>query len=284
MNKLTDTYELSNGVQIPVVGFGTWQTPSGDVAKASVKSALAAGYRHLDTAEMYHNESSVGEGIAESGVAREDIFLTSKLANTEHTYDQAQAAFAQTLKDLGVDYLDLFLIHWPNPAAYREDNWESHLQETWRAFEDLYNEGKIKAIGVSNFRPRHFKVLEETQTIMPMVNQIRLAPGDTNKETIDYAHDHNIQLEAYSPLGTGAIFAEPTMVEIAERVGRTVAQVTLRWSLQNGFLPLPKSVHADRIEENTHLFDFELSDEDMAKINALEGVVGYAQDPDTATF
>ncbi|MCZ2493560.1 dehydrogenase [Dellaglioa algida] len=284
MNKLTDTYELSNGVQIPVVGFGTWQTPSGDVAKASVKSALAAGYRHLDTAEMYHNESSVGEGIAESGVAREDIFLTSKLANTEHTYDQAQAAFAQTLKDLGVDYLDLFLIHWPNPAAYREDNWESHLQETWRAFEDLYNEGKIKAIGVSNFRPRHFKVLEETQTIMPMINQIRLAPGDTNKETIDYAHDHNIQLEAYSPLGTGAIFAEPTMVEIAERVGRTVAQVTLRWSLQNGFLPLPKSVHADRIEENTHLFDFELSDEDMAKINALEGVVGYAQDPDTATF
>lgn len=284
MNKLTDTYELSNGVQIPVVGFGTWQTPSGDVAKASVKSALAAGYRHLDTAEMYHNESSVGEGIAESGIAREDIFLTSKLANTEHTYDQAQAAFAQTLKDLGVDYLDLFLIHWPNPAAYREDNWESHLQETWRAFEDLYNEGKIKAIGVSNFRPRHFKVLEETQTIMPMINQIRLAPGDTNKETIDYAHDHNIQLEAYSPLGTGAIFAEPTMVEIAERVGRTVAQVTLRWSLQNGFLPLPKSVHADRIEENTHLFDFELSDEDMAKINALEGVVGYAQDPDTATF
>ncbi|CAM2844974.1 aldo/keto reductase [Dellaglioa algida] len=284
MNKLTDTYELSNGVQIPVVGFGTWQTPSGDVAKASVKSALAAGYRHLDTAEMYHNESSVGEGIAESGVAREDIFLTSKLANTEHTYDQAQAAFAQTLKDLGVDYLDLFLIHWPNPAAYREDNWESHLQETWRAFEDLYNEGKIKAIGVSNFRPRHFKVLEETQTIMPMVNQIRLAPGDTNKETIDYAHDHNIQLEAYSPLGTGAIFAEPTMVEIAERIGRSVAQVTLRWSLQNGFLPLPKSVHADRIEENTHLFDFELSDEDMAKINALEGVVGYAQDPDTATF
>lgn len=284
MNKLTDTYELSNGVQIPVVGFGTWQTPSGDVAKASVKSALAAGYRHLDTAEMYHNESSVGEGIAESGIAREDIFLTSKLANTEHTYDQAQAAFAQTLKDLGVDYLDLFLIHWPNPAAYREDNWENHLQETWRAFEDLYNEGKIKAIGVSNFRPRHFKVLEETQTIMPMINQIRLAPGDTNKETIDYAHDHNIQLEAYSPLGTGAIFAEPTMVEIAERVGRTVAQVTLRWSLQNGFLPLPKSVHADRIEENTHLFDFELSDEDMAKINALEGVVGYAQDPDTATF
>ena len=284
MNKLTDTYELSNGVQIPVVGFGTWQTPSGDVAKASVKSALAAGYRHLDTAEMYHNESSVGEGIAESGVAREDIFLTSKLANTEHTYDQAQAAFAQTLKDLGVDYLDLFLIHWPNPSAYREDNWESHLQETWRAFEDLYNEGKIKAIGVSNFRPRHFKVLEETQTIMPMINQIRLAPGDTNKETIAYAHDHNIQLEAYSPLGTGAIFAEPTMVEIAERVGRTVAQVTLRWSLQNGFLPLPKSVHADRIEENTHLFDFELSDEDMAKINALEGVVDYAQDPDTATF
>ncbi|MCZ2491202.1 aldo/keto reductase [Dellaglioa carnosa] len=284
MNKLTDTYELSNGVQIPVVGFGTWQTPSGDVAKASVKSALAAGYRHLDTAEMYHNESSVGEGIAESGIAREDIFLTSKLANTEHTYDQAQAAFAQTLKDLDVDYLDLFLIHWPNPAAYREDNWENHLQETWRAFEDLYNEGKIKAIGVSNFRPRHFKVLEETQTIMPMINQIRLAPGDTNKETIDYAHDHNIQLEAYSPLGTGAIFAEPTMVEIAERVGRTVAQVTLRWSLQNGFLPLPKSVHADRIEENTHLFDFELSDEDMAKINALEGVVGYAQDPDTATF
>lgn len=284
MNKLTDTYELANGVKIPVVGFGTWQTPSGDVAKASVKSALASGYRHLDTAEMYHNESSVGEGIAESGIAREDIFLTSKLANTDHTYAETQTAFAQTLKDLGVDYLDLFLIHWPNPAAYREDNWESHLQETWRAFEDLYNEGKIKAIGVSNFRPRHFKILEETQTITPMINQIRLAPGDTPKETIDYCHKHNIQLEAYSPLGTGAIFTEPTMVKIANRIGRSVAQVTLRWSLQNGFLPLPKSVHADRIEENTHLFDFELSDEDMAEINSLDGVVGYAQDPDTATF
>lgn len=284
MDSLIDTYELSNKVKIPVIGFGTWQTPAGEVAKIAVKSALTSGYRHIDTAEMYGNEQSVGAAIKESGIARQRIFLTSKLNNHAHSYQAATAAIDQSLKDLQVSYLDLFLIHWPNPKSARDNDWQKHLHDTWRALEDAYQAGKIKAIGVSNFRIRHLKILAETQQIQPMVNQIRVCPGDVDQETINYCRQNNILIEAYSPLGTGKIFSNSTLKAIAAKNQRTVAQVCLRWSLQHHFLPLPKSIHENRIEENTQLFDFELSPADMQTIDQLDGIVGYAPNPDSVDF
>ncbi|WEV56762.1 aldo/keto reductase [Ligilactobacillus acidipiscis] len=281
---LTSTYTLSNGVKIPVVGFGTWQTPDGDIAESSVKAALDAGYRHIDTAEMYGNEKSVGRAIKASGVDRNSLFVTSKLNNINHTYERATAALDKSLADLGLDHLDLFLIHWPNPAPYRNDNWEKHLQETWRAMEDAYKAGKVRAIGVSNFYQHHLEVLEKTQTITPMVNQIHLCPGDHDDELVDYCRERGILLEAYSPFGTGKIFTDPTLQKLADETGHTIAQVCLRWSLQRKYLPLPKSVHAERIEENTHAFDFELNDEQMKKIDDLVGVAGYGGNPDEVNF
>ncbi len=284
MMDLTSTYTLSNGVEIPVIGFGTWQTPDGEVAEASVKAALEAGYRHIDTAEMYGNEKSVGRAIKDSEVDRDSIFITSKLTNSLHTYEKATAGLDQTLKDLQLDHLDLFLIHWPNPAPYRKDNWEKHLQETWRAFEDAYKAGKVRAIGVSNFYQKHLQVLEKTQTVAPMVNQIHLCPGDHDDELVEYCRQRDILLEAYSPFGTGKIFTDPTLQGLAKETGHSIAQVCLRWSLQHKYLPLPKSVHANRIEENTHVFDFELTPEQVKKIDGLVGVAGYGGDPDSVPF
>ncbi|HHA4591135.1 TPA: aldo/keto reductase, partial [Enterococcus faecium] len=255
MNSLTSTYRLSNGYEIPVVGFGTWQTPDGDVAVSSVKEALAAGYRHIDTAQGYKNEESVGQAIKESGIPREEIFLTTKLWNANHSYELVMSSFEESLKKLQTDYLDLFLIHWPNPVAFR-DNWEQANADTWRAFEELYEAGKIKAIGVSNFLPHHLDTLAKTAKIMPMVNQVFLAPGELQTTVVEYAKKHDMILEAYSPLGTGKIFDVPEMKQIAEAHDKTIAQVALRWSLQHEFLPLPKSVTPSRIKENTELFDF----------------------------
>lgn len=283
MDSLTSTYRLANGYKIPVVGFGTWQTPDGDVAVASVKEALVAGYRHIDTAQGYKNEESVGQAIKESGIPREEIFLTTKLWNANHSYDLVMSSFEESLKKLQTDYIDLFLIHWPNPVAFR-DNWKEANAETWRAFEELYEAGKIKAIGVSNFLPHHLDTLAKTAKVMPMVNQIFLAPGELQPEVVDYAKKHDMILEAYSPLGTGKIFDVPEMQEIAKSHDKSIAQVSLRWSLQHGFLPLPKSVTPSRIKENTELFDFELSEEEMKQIDQLDGVVGKAKDPDTAQF
>ena len=283
MNSLTSTYRLSNGYEIPVVGFGTWQTPDGDVAVSSVKEALAAGYRHIDTAQGYKNEESVGQAIKESGIPREEIFLTTKLWNENHSYDLVLSSFEESLKKLQTDYIDLFLIHWPNPVKFR-DNWQSANAETWRAMEELYQAGKIKAIGVSNFLPHHFEELKKTATIFPMVNQIFLAPGELQKEVVSYCQEHNVLLEAYSPLGTGKIFDVPEMQELSDKYGKTIAQIAIRWSLQHDFLPLPKSVTPSRIEENLAVFDFELSDEDMQRIDQLDGVVGKATNPDTTGF
>ena len=283
MNSLTSTYRLSNGYEIPVVGFGTWQTPDGDVAVSSVKEALAAGYRHIDTAQGYKNEESVGQAIKESGIPREEIFLTTKLWNANHSYELVMSSFEESLKKLQTDYLDLFLIHWPNPVAFR-DNWEQANADTWRAFEELYEAGKIKAIGVSNFLPHHLDTLAKTAKIMPMVNQVFLAPGELQPDVVEYAKKHEMILEAYSPLGTGKIFDVPEMKQIAEAHDKTIAQVALRWSLQHGFLPLPKSVTPSRIKENTELFDFELTEEEMKQIDQLDGVVGKAKDPDTTQF
>jgi diketogulonate reductase-like aldo/keto reductase len=283
MKSLTDCYELSNGVKIPCVGFGTWQTPNGEVAVASVKAAIAAGYRHIDTAQGYGNEESVGKAVKESGLDRKELFITSKLTNSEHGYEKTLAAFEGTMKKLDLEYLDLFLIHWPNPKAFRS-NWQEVNAGTWKAFEELYKAGRIRAIGISNFHQRHIEPLLKTAAVVPQVNQIRLCPGDTQDEVTAYCRRQNILLEAYSPLGVGKIFEVPEMRELAEKYGKSIAQICIRWSLQKGFLPLPKSVTPERIKENARVFDFELADEDVKLIAGLKGCVGYSQNPDETSF
>lgn len=283
MNKLTDCYKLSNGVEIPCVGFGTWQTPDGDVAYSSVLEAVKAGYRHIDTAAVYGNEESVGRAIKDCGVKREDLFVTSKLWNNRRGYEDTLQAFEETMKKLGLEYLDLYLIHWPVPFAFH-DQWEKMNQESWRAMEELYQAGKIRSIGVSNFLPHHIDSLMKTAKIAPHVNQIKLCPGCTQDETVSYCNQKNILLEAYSPLGTGKIFEVEEMKAFSEKYHKTVAQICLRWNLQKGFLPLPKSVTASRIRENTDLFDFVLSDEDVEKISALTNCCGETPDPDHIKF
>lgn len=283
MKKPTDCYKLSNGVQIPCLGFGTWQTPDGDVAVSSVRCAIEAGYRHIDTAQAYENEESVGQGIRESGIPREELFITTKLWNQNHSYELALKTFDESMKKLGLDYLDLFLIHWPNPIAFR-DHWQKANADSWKAMEKLYEEGRIRAIGVSNFRPHHLDELAKTANIAPMVNQIRLCPGDTEDEVVDYCRAHGLLLEAYSPMGTGKIFSVPEMQALAEKYQRSIAQICIRWSLQRGYLPLPKSVTPARIQENLRVFDFELEDKDVQMIADLNGCVGYASDPDSTRF
>lgn len=284
MNSMKDTYRLYNGVEIPCVGFGTWQTPDGEVAVSAVKEALAAGYRHIDTAAAYENEESVGRAVRESEIYRKDIFVTSKLFNPDHGYDKTMRAFDATMKELGFDYLDLYLIHWPNPIYFRS-NWKEANAGSWKAFEELYAAGRIRAIGVSNFRTHHLTALMETANVKPMVNQIRLCPGDVHTETVDFCRKHGILLEAYSPLGLGRIMDVKSVQEIAEKHDKSAAQIALRWSLQKGFLPLPKSVTTERIRQNAELFDFTLSDAEIAAIDSVEpGICGTWRDPDTIIF
>jgi len=283
MKSITDCYKLSNGVEIPCIGFGTWQTPNGDLAVSSVLSALQAGYRHIDTAQGYGNEESVGTAIKKSGIDRKEIFITSKLNNSEHGYQKTLDAFEETMKKLDMDYIDLFLIHWPNPIAFR-NHWQEANAGTWKAFEELYNAGRIRSIGISNFHPHHIEELMKTATVAPMVNQIRLCPGDTQDEVVDYCRSRNILLEAYSPLGVGKIFDVPEMQMLAEKYEKSIAQICIRWSLQRGYLPLPKSVMPARIKENAEVFDFELSADDVQLIADLKGVVGYSADPDKTTW
>ena len=283
MKALTDCYTLSNGVKIPCIGFGTWQVENGNVAVSSVKAALEAGYRHIDTAAGYGNEESLGIAARESGIARADLFITSKLQIGIHGYENTLVAFEQTMKNLGMEYLDLYLVHWPNPIKFR-DHWQEANAGTWKAFEELYRAGRIRAIGISNFRPHHIEALLRTATIAPMVNQIRLCPGDTQDDVVAYSREHGMLLEAYSPLGVGKIFQVPEMIALAEKYGKSIAQICIRWSLQRGYLPLPKSVTPERIRENAQVFDFELSPEDVQCIADLKGCCGYASDPDTTTF
>lgn len=283
MKSLTDCYVLNNGVKIPCIGFGTWQAPDGQTAYEAVKAALGADYRHIDTAAAYGNEESVGKAIADSGIDRKELFVTSKLWNEMHGYENTLKGFDKTLKDLGLDYLDLYLIHWPNPIKYRE-HWQETNAGTWKAFEELYRAGLIRAIGVSNFLPHHLEEISKTAEVAPMVNQIRLCPGETQPEVVKYCRSHNMLLEAYSPMGTGRIFEVPEMKTLAEKYGRSIAQICIRWSLQMGYLPLPKSVTPARIQENTQVFDFELSPEDVSLIAGLTECCGPTRDPDTAPF
>jgi len=279
-----ETYTLSNGVEIPKVGFGTWQVASGEEAENSVLAALEAGYRHIDTAAAYKNEDSVGAAIKKSGIAREELFITTKLGSKAHSYEGAKEALAQSLENLGLDYLDLYLIHWPNPISLRDNLWQEANAGTWKAMEEAYEAGKIRAIGISNFRQHHIDELLKTAKITPHVNQIFANPSDEQKELVEYCKEKGILIEAYSPLGVGKIFEVPELKDLAAKYEKSVAQLVLRWSLQKGFLPLPKSVTPSRIKENLEVFDFEIAQEDMDFMDTLRGVAGMAKDPDAVGF
>ncbi len=283
MKSLTDTFTLNNGIKIPCIGYGTWQAQSGKVAVDSGKEAIKLGYRHIDCAAVYANEKSVGQAIIESGIKREDLFVTSKLWNDYRGYDEALAAFERTLKDLQLDYLDLYLIHWPAAIGKTKD-WEAENAQTWRAMEKLYEDGRVKAVGVSNFLVHHLEALKKTAKINIMVDQIEFHPGMMQQKTLDYCKRNDILVEAWSPLGTGKMLGNAVLKKIAGRYDKSVAQLCIRWCIQNDALPLPKSVTPSRILENSQVFDFEISRQDMDTINKMEYFGGSGLDPDEITF
>ena len=258
----TDCLTLANGVEIPCIGYGTWQTPNGEITKNCVKAAIEKGYRHIDTAFAYGNEESVGQGIKESGVDRHDLFLTTKHWVTERGFDKTVKAVETSLKLLGTDYLDLYLVHWPCVEKVSAD-WEEINLDTWRGFEKMYRDGKIRAIGVSNYQAKHLDVLLKNAEIKPMVNQLEFHPGYTQIDNIRFAQNNGMLVEAWSPLGSGAVLGDALLGEIAAKYGKSTAQLCVKFALQNGILPLPKSTKADRIAANAEVFDFTISDEDM---------------------
>lgn len=283
MNKLTDSYQLSNGVSIPCIGFGTFLTPEDEVEK-SVKEALLAGYRHIDAAAIYGNEKGVGRAFKASGVPRKELFVTGKVWNTERGYEKTKAAFQKTLDDLGLDYLDMYLIHWPaNKKQFGEGAADLNAQ-TWRALEDLYLEGKIRAIGVSNFWPHHLEALMKTARIKPMVDQIEFHPGWMQDAVVAYCKAHDILVEAWSPLGRSNVLKNATVQEVAAAYGKSPAQICVRWELQHGILPLPKSITPSRIAQNAQVFDFEISEEDMKKIDTISDCMIHYELPDEVDF
>ncbi|MDN5303939.1 MAG: methylglyoxal/glyoxal reductase [Fusobacteriaceae bacterium] len=270
MNKnLLETITLNNGVKIPKIGFGTFKVENGNDTINSVKKALEVGYRHIDTAAIYGNEEGVGIAIKESGVPREEIFLVSKVWNSEQGYDTTIKAFEESLKRLQTDYLDMYLIHWAKPKN----------RETWKALETLYKEGKIKAIGVSNFEIHHLEDLLEVAEIIPVVNQVELHPQFPQEELREYCKKHNIAIEAWGPLMQGKIFEIPLMKELSIKYNKSIAQIALRWHYQQDIITIPKSIKPERIESNIDIFDFAISAEDMEKIKTLKGErIGLAPD------
>jgi 2,5-diketo-D-gluconate reductase A len=265
--------ELNNSVKIPQLGFGVFQIPPSQT-RAATLAALEIGYRHIDTAEMYGNEKEVGEAVRASGIDREDVFVTSKLNNGFHDPDAAMAAFDRTLADLDLGYLDMFLIHWPLPGV-------GDFVATWWAMEQMLAGGKVRAIGVSNFQPAHLRRLNAETTVVPVVNQIEIHPYLTQDDVRAVNAELGIVTEAYSPIAQGKVLDDPTIVKIAKRVDRTPAQVTLRWHIERGDIVFPKSVTRARVEENFRLFDFELTDADVAAITALNRDERTGADPDT---
>ncbi|MCR6596098.1 glyoxal/methylglyoxal reductase [Bacillus halotolerans] len=272
---LKDTVKLHNGVKMPWFGLGVFKVENGSEATESVKAAIKNGYRSIDTAAVYKNEEGVGIGIKESGVAREELFITSKVWNEDQGYDTTLAAFEKSLERLQLDYLDLYLIHWPGKDKYKD---------TWRALEKLYKDGKIRAIGVSNFQVHHLEELLKDAEIKPMVNQVEFHPRLTQKELRDYCKKQGIQLEAWSPLMQGQLLDNEVLTQIAEKYNKSVAQVILRWDLQHEVVTIPKSIKEHRIIENADIFDFELSQEDMDKIDALNQDERVGPNPDELLF
>ena len=282
MKTLTDFYTLSNGVTIPCLGFGTYKTPQGEVGVRSVQTALAAGYRHIDTAAFYDNETSVGQAIQASGIPREEIFVTTKVWNTERGYEKAKASILASLDRLGLDYVDLCLIHWPAiPRQY--PNWEEINRDTWKAFTELHRLGKVRAIGVSNFKPHHLKALMETE-VRPMVNQIEFHPGQPQRETLAYCQANGVLVEAWSPMGRGQLLDHPLLRSLAAQYGKSVAQLCIRWCLQNGFVPLARSVSPEHIKQNLDIFGFEIEPADMVALSEMVGECGVHENPDIRPF
>ena len=280
---LQDSFILNNGVKIPCVAYGTYLTPADNTCIEGVKHALKVGYRHIDTAHFYGNEKEVGEGVRQSGLDRKDVFVTSKLWNTDQGYDETLKSFDITLKNLGFDYLDMYLIHWPSPLAYR-DIFPKKYIETWKAFEKLYKDGLIRAIGVCNSLPEHLEPLFDAAEIKPMVNQLELHVGYRQEEAVKWSKEHDMVVEAWSPLCKGKVLTNECILEVAEKHMKMPSQILLRWCLQNELLPLPKSVTPSRIEENANLFDFILDDEDMEYLNGLDICPRLGSFPNTANF
>ena len=261
-----EKFTLSNGVEIPAVGYGTYLTSEKD--DGTVAAALAAGYRHFDTASFYGTEQALGDALKASGVPREELFLTSKLWKDEMGYENALAAFERSLQKLGTDYLDLYLIHWPRPDDLTAE-WRQLDRDTWRALEELYRAGRVRAIGVSNFLPHHLRNLMETAEIAPMVNQIEFHPGYPQTWNVEFCKAHGILPEAWSPLGRTRVLQDERLAGIAAKYGKTVAQLCVRFALQRGVVPLPKSSSPARMQANLDVFDFVISDEDMDRILTL---------------
>lgn len=271
---LQDAATLHNGVQMPWFGLGVYKVENSEAIQA-VKAALKAGYRSIDTAAYYQNEEGVGIGIKEAGIPREELFITSKVWNSDQGYDSTIKAFEASLKRLGLDYLDLYLIHWPVKGKYKE---------TWKALEKVYKEGKVRAIGVSNFHIHHLQDLLQEAKIKPMVNQVEFHPRLTQKELRQYCKEQGIQFEAWSPLMRGQLFDNDVLKEIGKKYNKTPAQVILRWDLQHEVVTIPKSVNEQRIIENASIFDFELTKEEMDRIDALNENKRIGSDPDNFDF
>lgn len=274
MTNLQSTTTLHNGVKMPWLGFGVFRVNEGEEAIESVKAAIKTGYKSIDTAAVYGNEKGVGKAIADSGVPRDELFITTKLWNADQGYQSTLDAFEVSMEKLGLDYLDLYLIHWPLPS-------EGKYKETWKAFEKLYNDGRVRAIGVSNFKKHHLEDILEDCEVKPMVNQVEYHPLFPQQEIHEFCRQNQIQLEAWSPLAQGKLVDDPTLGEIGEKYGKTAAQVILRWVHQNEVVTIPKSTNPERIAQNADIFDFELTQEDMDKIATLDQGDRLFADPDT---
>jgi len=264
---------MKNGLRIPTIGFGTYKL-LGEEGKTAIINAIKDGYKLIDTAQMYGNEDLVGQAIIESGIPREDLFITTKVNNPIRDYDKVITSIDESLKKLQTNYVDLVLLHWPIPLDYR-DNWIVKNNEAWTALEFLVTTGKIKSIGVSNFYPEHLEPLLQDCLIEPCVNQIRLSIGDYKEELVDYCFRNDLVIEAYSPLGRGKAGDNTIIIDMANKYNVAISKLMLRWSLQHGFIPIPKSSHDNRIKENLDVFNFEISSEDM---NILDNIKGYSEE------
>ena len=274
-NSLQDTTTLHNGVKMPWFGLGVFKVKEGSEVVESVKAALKNGYKSIDTAAVYKNEEGVGQALKEAGVPREELFITTKVWNSDQGYESTLQAFETSLEKLGLDYLDLYLIHWPVAGKYKE---------TWKALEKLYKDGRVRAIGVSNFHVHHLKDLMADAEIKPMVNQVEYHPHLAQTELLEFCKAEGIQMEAWSPLKQGELLSEPTIIEIAEKHEKSSAQVILRWDLQNEVVTIPKSIKEHRLIENADIFDFELSAEEMDRLNSLNKNERVGPDPDNFDF
>ncbi|WLR52736.1 aldo/keto reductase [Bacillus tianshenii] len=275
VNNIQSYTTLNNGVNMPYFGLGTYKMENEQETVEAVKKALQHGYRLIDTASFYDNEEEVGKGIAESGVNREEIFVTTKVWNSEQGYDETLQACERSLKKLGLDTIDLYLIHWPVPGKYKE---------TWKALEKLYSDGVVKAIGVCNFKVSHLEDLMADSDVVPAVNQVEYHPFLQQPDLHDFCEKHNIQLEAWAPLMRGKVFDDPTIVSLAEKYSKTPAQITLRFEVQNGVVTIPKSVREKRIVENADIFDFQLTNEEMEQMRATNKNDRMGYDPDAFPY